>query len=311
MSKGIRRHRCQICEHAVWCIIALIFLSALVSDSAHAVEPILNLKIEDIVFTPSDSVVTFDLTMNSVEDSVGGLEIILQMSDPFELRFHESDPLDLTGSSIEEWGVVDWTDFGSQGSIIKILGLWPAVQMEKAPLPIPPSDEPQLLLTLRAQLVAPMPETLCGFEGMVIINQYQTRFSTPCEGSMTELIGYDEWIVYDTTFENCVEWDGDSCLAWADTVVEEIPYSAPNFELLNYEDGHYRILCYVCGDADGSGMVDIDDPVFLIGYIFAGGEAPDPPELGDADYNGATDIDDVVYLIVYIFGGGQQPCAVF
>jgi len=65
---------------------------------------------------------------------------------------------------------------------------------------------------------------------------------------------------------------------------------------------------YVCGDADGSGAVDIDDVVYLIAYIFSGGPAPDPLASGDADCAGGIDIDDVVYLISYIFTGGSAPC---
>ncbi len=64
---------------------------------------------------------------------------------------------------------------------------------------------------------------------------------------------------------------------------------------------------YVCGDADGSGFVDIDDVVHLINYIFAGGPAPVPLAAGDADCSGFIDIDDVVYLINYIFAGGPPP----
>jgi len=64
---------------------------------------------------------------------------------------------------------------------------------------------------------------------------------------------------------------------------------------------------YIVGDTDGSGEIDIDDVVFLITYIFAGGPAPDPLEAGDADCSGAIDIDDVVYLIAYIFSGGPPP----
>ena len=66
---------------------------------------------------------------------------------------------------------------------------------------------------------------------------------------------------------------------------------------------------YVCGDADGNQLVDIDDVVFLINHIFAGGPAPDPPEAGDVDCSGAIDIDDAVYLIAYIFSEGPPPCA--
>jgi hypothetical protein len=64
---------------------------------------------------------------------------------------------------------------------------------------------------------------------------------------------------------------------------------------------------YVVGDADGSGDVDIDDAVYLINYIFAGGPPPNPLAAGDADCSGGTDIDDVVYLINYIFAGGPPP----
>lgn len=72
---------------------------------------------------------------------------------------------------------------------------------------------------------------------------------------------------------------------------------------------------YTCGDVNGSGgdpAVDIDDVVYLINYIFAGGPAPVPVEAGDANCSGgdpAIDIDDVVYLITYIFSGGPAPCA--
>jgi len=65
---------------------------------------------------------------------------------------------------------------------------------------------------------------------------------------------------------------------------------------------------YICGDADGSGDVDIDDVVYLISYIFTGGPPPDPLAAGDADCSGDVDIDDVVYTIAYIFSGGNAPC---
>jgi hypothetical protein len=69
-----------------------------------------------------------------------------------------------------------------------------------------------------------------------------------------------------------------------------------------------KLLPYYCGDADGSGDVDIDDVVYLINYIFSGDPPPDPYESGDADCSGAVDIDDVVWLINYIFSGGNAPC---
>jgi len=70
----------------------------------------------------------------------------------------------------------------------------------------------------------------------------------------------------------------------------------------------FIVSVYFCGDLNGSGEIDIDDVVYLIGYIFGSGSEPEPLESADANCSGAIDIDDVVYLITYIFGGGQSPC---
>jgi hypothetical protein len=66
---------------------------------------------------------------------------------------------------------------------------------------------------------------------------------------------------------------------------------------------------WVCGEVTGDGIVDIDDVVFLINYIFVpGSPAPDPYAAGDVNCDGIVDIDDVVYLIDYIFASGPPPC---
>lgn len=73
--------------------------------------------------------------------------------------------------------------------------------------------------------------------------------------------------------------------------------------------GTFTILSvFICGDADGSGEIDIDDVVYLIQYIFASGPPPDPIDSGEVDCTGEIDIDDVVYLIAYIFASGPVPC---
>ncbi len=66
---------------------------------------------------------------------------------------------------------------------------------------------------------------------------------------------------------------------------------------------------YLCGDADGTGVISISDAVFLITHIFQGGPAPTPIAAGDADCNGFLSISDAVTLISYIFAGGPAPCA--
>lgn len=101
-----------------------------------------------------------------------------------------------------------------------------------------------------------------------------------------------------------------------DSVIGTVPeeYSVQTLtvivaDLCNADTLSFDITTFLCGDADQSGGVDIDDAVFLIAYIFSGGPAPVPPESGDADCSGETDIDDVVFIIAYIFSGGPIPCA--
>ena len=69
------------------------------------------------------------------------------------------------------------------------------------------------------------------------------------------------------------------------------------------------VLDYVCGDANGDGTANISDAVFMIAYIFSGGDAPDPLLSGDANCDGSSNISDAVYMITYIFSGGPSPCA--
>ena len=63
------------------------------------------------------------------------------------------------------------------------------------------------------------------------------------------------------------------------------------------------------GDADGDGLANVTDAVYLLDYIFNSGPAPDPLLAGDCDCNELVNISDAVYLIAYIFGSGPEPCA--
>lgn len=69
------------------------------------------------------------------------------------------------------------------------------------------------------------------------------------------------------------------------------------------------VMGYRCGDADGSGNINIADAVYLVCYIFRNCATPDPVAAGDVDYDGSITIADVVYLVNYIFSGGPEPCA--
>ena len=64
------------------------------------------------------------------------------------------------------------------------------------------------------------------------------------------------------------------------------------------------------GDADGNGIINIADVVYLISFIFLPGSPPPTPYAtcsGDADCNCMVNISDVVYLINFIFVPGSAP----
>ncbi|MEW5923591.1 MAG: PKD domain-containing protein [Candidatus Zixiibacteriota bacterium] len=63
----------------------------------------------------------------------------------------------------------------------------------------------------------------------------------------------------------------------------------------------------LCGDANGSGGVNILDVTFLLNYLYRGGPAPDPESIADVNGTGNLNILDVTYLIAYLYKGGPEP----
>jgi hypothetical protein len=63
-----------------------------------------------------------------------------------------------------------------------------------------------------------------------------------------------------------------------------------------------------CGDLTGEGELDISDIVFLLNYLFKGGDQPVPLCRGDANCNGERDAGDVVLLLNFLFRNGTAPC---
>ena len=72
--------------------------------------------------------------------------------------------------------------------------------------------------------------------------------------------------------------------------------------------GYVHAAFILHGDADGDGVVDISDVVYLIHYLFVKGPEPIPMEAGDVNCNGVVNIADVIYLLNYVFIGGPPPC---
>ncbi len=67
-------------------------------------------------------------------------------------------------------------------------------------------------------------------------------------------------------------------------------------------------LPYIRGDANGDGVINAADVVYLINYLYIEGPAPVPLEAGDVNCDGTINAADVVYLINYLYIGGPPPC---
>lgn len=133
-------------------------------------------------------------------------------------------------------------------------------------------------------------------------------------------------------FGGCVDWSATSTVPWltpipaSGTTLDsiEIRSDAVGLDLGRHEGEiifnstmdpntpfslPVVVWIYTFGDADGNGIVNVSDVVYIISFIFNSGPSPVPlPITGDVDCNHRTDISDCVYLLNWIFAGGPPPC---
>jgi hypothetical protein len=64
---------------------------------------------------------------------------------------------------------------------------------------------------------------------------------------------------------------------------------------------------FLRGDANGDGVINSADVVYLVNYLFVGGPAPQPYQAGDANCDDIINSADYVYLVNYLFIGGPPP----
>jgi hypothetical protein len=65
------------------------------------------------------------------------------------------------------------------------------------------------------------------------------------------------------------------------------------------------------GDPNADTMTNITDAIFLLNYLFSGGEAPPCEKSADTDGGGTVDITDGISLLNYLFASGRPPVAPF
>jgi hypothetical protein len=81
------------------------------------------------------------------------------------------------------------------------------------------------------------------------------------------------------------------------------PDCIPDFDLsINFT------LHKICGDVNDDMQINVSDAVYIINYVFIGGEPPVIQDSGDTNCDQNTNVSDAVWIINHIFIGGNPPC---
>nr|MBN2277649.1 hypothetical protein [candidate division Zixibacteria bacterium] len=125
--------------------------------------------------------------------------------------------------------------------------------------------------------------------------------------------------IYDTTWYECLVWEGGICTLWEE--VEEGPTDSfvISDTILNGHIDTSKVYIfngsltielpppYDCGDVNCSNSVNILDATYMINYLYRGGPAPCVADLMDVNCDTKRNILDATYLINYLYRGGPSP----
>lgn len=74
------------------------------------------------------------------------------------------------------------------------------------------------------------------------------------------------------------------------------------------ENGVGDVCDWICGDPNGDLSVNVSDAVYIINFVFANGDDPNPMGSGNVNCDEAVNVSDAVYIINFVFVGGAAPC---
>jgi hypothetical protein len=75
--------------------------------------------------------------------------------------------------------------------------------------------------------------------------------------------------------------------------------------------GHLVGSGFTRGDANGDGVVDVSDPIRILGWLYLGAAPPSCESAADTNDDGRLDLSDAVYALSFKFLGGEEPPAPF
>lgn len=68
------------------------------------------------------------------------------------------------------------------------------------------------------------------------------------------------------------------------------------------------VMTLMRGDVNCDKIIDLEDVLYLINYLYRGGDSPAPIlEVGDCTCDHIVDLGDLLFLICYLYKEGLEP----
>jgi hypothetical protein len=300
---------------------AAFLMIAALSAAPAAADPVLSIRIIDTLEITDSASVWVDVFITNTADSVAGFEMTIMLDRPDLVEFFDNGgvpAIDTAGALISGWGLVSTSFFGGPFGlrIVAMATSYPHPPVQS----LAPRTDPGLLFRMKMGIFPYVPGTLPEREVILMILENISMTSFADENGDLIGVAYE----YDTAFHywHCLEWQGEDCLSWEEVFTPEEADSTSydvkpmvmfDSTLSHYENGTVRVapLCHgVCGDANGDGIVNVGDAVFIINYVFRGGPWPGEDKCADPNNDYVINVGDAIFLVNFIFRGYTAPeCA--
>lgn len=296
-------------------LVFLVFVAVarLIFPSPAEASPTLVIRVDTVYAYPGQQNLTIPIYMENLADTVAGFDLWMMVDQPDVMKF--TGDFDTSGTLTSGWEFVHTATLGGEWYDIKIAALANMVGDPYTPgIGFPQTGEIPLI-KIKANIYD-IPDTTTD-RYVVLFWTLDNVGNFHFSNEKGNLIGVYLDTVPDTSWFKCLQWappPADTiCLAYQrvygppadsifiDTVI--VPHLDSNLtQVINS-----AMVIHPCGDANGTGSVNILDITSLINFLYKHGAPPVPMEAGDTNGSGIINALDITYLINYLYKHGTAP----